>query len=436
MKKTVCLISSLWVVMTLLSITSCSKDLYDMNQYEKYLDVNSPVDSIDIRHQWVLTQQQQYTIATSKFENIQTAMILAENPLSESTVHVLNQTSVSNGATVTMPVTVPMAQTYLYAVLVDKDGKYYVTQFPVTQTTVEFKTYSYGTPSGLTLKPQTFTYVFEENFPLAGDYDYNDLVVRMGIDKNPDNPKQITLDVTLQAVGCTNQIAGLVRLLNCAYNDIESVTTANGKTFDDNLPNGSKQLLNNTTTFRSGQKGTEAVITLFNDAHWAMNSSQEVTENSGTIYKRQYYNTAISASEDFENRPYATQKYIITFKDAEKAKNFTLEQLDPFIVTFYNSGRYETHLDNYKAAQVIYPYQVEYRISKMLPWALMIPVEKFCYPLEGIQIGFRKLTQTGVYAMFGAYVTRRHSFGEWVEDCESNLDWYNYPSDENDVWIF
>jgi hypothetical protein len=38
--------------------------------------------------------------------------------------------------------------------------------------------------------------------------------------------------------------------------------------------------------------------------------------------------------------------------------------------------------------------------------------------------------------MFGAYVTRRHSFGEWVEDCESNLDWYNYPTDENDVWIF
>ena len=437
MKKTVCLISSLWVVVTLLSITSChSNDLYDMNQYEKYLDLNSPVDSIDIRHQWVLSAQHLYRITANTGKNIKVAMILSDNPLANSTVSVLNQTTISDGGTVSLPVTTPVTQTILYAALVDQDGKYYVTQFPVTQTDVDFKSSSFGFPSGLTLKPQTYTFVFEENYPLAGDYDYNDLVVRMGIDKHPDNPKQITLDVTLQAVGCTNQIAGLVRLLNCTYNDIESVTTADGKTFDDNLPNGSKELLNNTTTFRSGQKGTEAVITLFNDAHWAMNSSQEVTENSGTIYKRKYYNTSISSTEDFENRPYATQKYIITFKDAEKAKNFTLEQLDPFIVAFYNSGRYETHLDNYKAAQVIYPYQVEYRIDKTLPWALMIPVEKFCYPLEGIQIGFRKKTQTGVYAMFGAYVTRRHSFGEWVEDCESNLDWYNYPTDENDVWIF
>ena len=436
MKKTFFLISSLWVVVTLLGITSCSKDLYDKDQYEKYLDVNSPVDSIDIRHQWVLSKTQQYRLVANAGNNIEVAMILSDNPLANSTAHVLNQAKTSDGGTVALTVTIPMAQTYLYGALVDKDGKYYVVQFPVTQTDVDFKSSSFGTPSSLTLKPQTYTYVFEENFPLAGDYDYNDLVVRMGIDKDPDNPKQITLDVTLVAVGCTNQIAGLVRLLNCAYNDIESVTTANGKTFDDNLPTGSKQLLNNTTTFRSGQRGTEAVITLFNDAHWAMNSSQEVTENSGAIYKRKYYNTALSTTEDYENRPYATQKYIITFKDAEKAKDFTLEQLDPFLVTFYNSGRYETHLDNYKAAQVIYPYQVEYRISKMLPWALAIPAEKFCYPLEGIQIGFRKLTQTGVYAMFGAYVTRKHSFGEWVEDCESNLDWYNYPSDENDVWIF
>lgn len=435
MKKIAYLTLSICVVVTFLGITSCrNNDLYDMNEYEKYLDYNSPVDSIDSRHQWLLTKEQQFTITANKGENIQVAMILDDNPLNNSSAAVLNQAKVSDGESVTLNVSHPLTQTSLYAALVDKDGKYYVTQFPITQTTVEFKTYFYGTPSGLTLKPQTYTYIFEENFPLAGDYDYNDVVFRIGVEKDPDIPQQVTLDVTLVAVGSVNQIAGLVRLLDCKYNDIKNVETADGKTFNDDLPAGSKYLLDNIKLFDKG-RNNEAVINLFDDAHWAMNNKQEITANSGSIYQRKYYNTTISTSEDAETRPYRSQKYIITFNDAEKAKKFTQEQLDPFIVTMFNGGRYETHRYDLNAAQVMFPYNVEYRV-KDLPWSFVVPMEKFCHPLEGIQIGFRKKTQTGVYAMFGAYVTRGHSFGEWVENCKSNLDWYTHPSSENDVWIF
>ena len=83
---------------------------------------------------------------------------------------------------------------------------------------------------------------------------------------------------------------------------------------------------------------------------------------------------------------------------------------------------------------MLYPYNVEVKI-KDLPWALLVPSADFKYPLEGIQIGFRKRTETGVPFNDGAYATSGHSFGGWVENHESNLDWYNYPNNAS-VWIY
>jgi hypothetical protein len=244
----------------------------------------------------------------------------------------------------------------------------------------------------------------------------------------------LTLEATLIAVGCQHQLAGMVRLLNCKYDDIDSIKTANGKTFNDDLPAASTELYNNRDLFIRG-RNNEAIINMFIDAHWVMNTSQDVLENSGALAVRKYYNTSLSNTDEYESRPYQTQRYNVYFKSEEKVRNFTTEQLDPFILAIYNGARYETHRYELQAAQVLFPYQVEYRI-KDLPWSFTIPVEKFCHPLEGVQIGFRKRTQTGTPAMFGAYTVRGHSFGEWVENCETNLDWYNNPANKNDVWIF
>ena len=83
---------------------------------------------------------------------------------------------------------------------------------------------------------------------------------------------------------------------------------------------------------------------------------------------------------------------------------------------------------------MLYKYNVEAKI-KDLPWALLVPTADFKYPLEGVQLGFRKRTDTGVVFNDGAYATSGHSFGGWVEDSQSDLDWYNYP-DKNKVWLF
>ena len=442
MKTTRSLIKVVLGAMMLLSAVCCSKNLYDEEKYEEYIKYNSPVDSVDQYQEWKLTTERSYQITANVIQDIEKVQILTANPLSSSTAYVMNQSEITAGESKWLTVSVPLTQNTLYVALVDKDGYYYVKSFAVTQTEVDFSGgINTGTPIA-TLKPQTYTYLYEKNFPLCGDYDYNDLVLRIGMERTA--PKQIQIHVTVSAVGCgegsqtdddpNNQIGALVRLLGVNFNEIDSVTTANGKTFDDNLPAGSKDMINNTTTYRTGQKGTEAVITLFNDAHWAMDPYQSTMENSGMIATRKFYTTSLSSDEQYESRPTVSQTYIVYFKDSKTADQMTLESLDPFIVHLYNGARYETHLDDYKAAQVIFQYNVEIKI-KDLPWALLVPTADFKYPLEGVQIGFRKRTSTGVPFNDGAYATSGHSFGGWVENCQSNLDWYYYPDNEK-IWRF
>jgi len=107
--------------------------------------------------------------------------------------------------------------------------------------------------------------------------------------------------------------------------------------------------------------------------------------------------------------------------------NFTQAMLDPFVMAEYNGGVWETHLDEYRDAQVLYEYPSP--AIKDLPWALMVPTRDFHYPLEGNEIGFRKKLADGNVALFGAYMTKGHAFGEWIEDYTQARDWYLYPTD-------
>ena len=433
MKTIHSLIKATLGAVVLLSVVGCEKNLYDEQAYEEFIKYNSPVDSVDQYHEWKLTAERSYQIKANADFDIEKAMLLTANPLTtSSTVYIMNQSPMAKGESKWLTVSVPLTQTTLYAALVDKDGYYYVKSFPITQQEVDFSgALNSGTPLG-TLKPQTYTYIYEKDFPLCGDYDYNDVVMRIGLERT--ESKQMQIHVTLAAVGCDVQCAAFIRLLGVNYNAIDSVTTINGKTFDDKLPAGSREMINNTQTYRTGQKGTEAVITLFNDAHWAMDNTQILTENSGSIPVRKIYNTSLTVGEEYESRPVVSQTYTVYFNSEEAVDKMSLESIDPFIVAFYNSARYETHLDSYKAAQVMYQYNVEAKI-KDLPWALLVPSADFKYPLEGIQLGFRKRTDTGVVFNDGAYATSGRSFGEWVENHQSCLNWYNYPETDK-IWIF
>ena len=417
--------------MMLLSMMACTTNYYDEEKYNEYIKYNSPVDSVDQYHQWRLTEERSYKITANVNQDVEKVMLLTANPLSSTKAEVMNESVIAKGESKWIMVSVPMIQSTLYVALVDKDGIYYVKVFPVTQTEIDFSGgINTGTPVA-TLKPQTYTYLYEKDFPLVGDYDYNDLIFRIGVEHT--TPKQVVVHVTLSAVGCDVQLAGYFRVMGCNFDDIDSVTTVNGKTFNDNLPAGSKNFVKSYDLLICSSKN-QPVITVCADAHWAMDPYQSIMENTGAIALRKYYNTSLDASPEYESRNSVSQSYIIYFKDSTIAENITLEEIDPFIVENYNGGLYEIHLDELKASQVLYNYQVEFKI-KDLPWALLVPSNDFKYPLEGVQIGFYKRTDTGVVFSDGAYKTTGHAFGAWVENHKAALDWYNYP-DESQVWIF
>ena len=153
--------------MVLLSMMACTTNYYDEEKYNEYIKYNSPVDSVDQYHQWRLTEERSYKITANVNQDVEKVMLLTANPLSSTKAEVMNESVIAKGESKWMTVSVPMIQSTLYAALVDKDGIYYVKSFPVTQTEIDFSGgINTGTPVA-TLKPQTYTYLYEKDFPVG-----------------------------------------------------------------------------------------------------------------------------------------------------------------------------------------------------------------------------------------------------------------------------
>lgn len=411
----------------MLGMASCRKDVYDEEKYKEIIKYLSPVDSVDQHHTWQLTTNCSFSFTADAGSDVEMVRVFTGNPLTNEDAELMAQTSISNGETVSLSVTAPTIQTTFYAALVDKNGNYYVTSFNSSATNVSFSNATPGRSVSLP-QPQTFTYLFEEDFPQAGDYDYNDLVLR--ISQQRTGKKQVTINVTIAAVGGDYQIASGIRLVGYNYQDIDSVRTTTGESFYDGVPSEAFYLFDKSDMLVEGRNG-EAIVNLFVDAHWTM------TFNPGMDYalfrygnKVKKFNVSNSNDDNYQLRATRSMSYVVYFKSEKGLNDFTLDSLDPFIMIKTN-GTWETHLDNFRDAQVLFEYPSP--TIKDLPWALKVPMKDFRYPLEGVEIGFKKNTDTGASAMFGAYMTKGHSFGEWAEDYMNYLDWYLYPI-ESYVW--
>jgi LruC domain-containing protein len=343
-----------------------------------------------------------------------------------------------------LSVDVPYQITTLYAAIVDASDNLTVTSFPASQASTEtFDFTSATTGKAVTSALQTYTYLFEENYPEPGDYDYNDVVLRVSQQRTAVN--QITVTVTLSAVGAAKQIAGCIRLVGYSYDTVDSVYTTTGVTFNDGIndqtlyPFG--DIFSDKTVAHSllmKGRNQEAVLNLFCDAHWAMAFNLDADYG---LFTRKKYNVIDPNSDSYNTDIYQTRatrtlSYVVTFKNDDytisRLDNFTLNDIDPFIITYYNGGNWETHVEQFKSAKVLANYSVA--SFKDLPWALMVPTGDFRYPLEGNEMGYRKRVESGAVAMIGAYTTTGHSFGEWAEDHTRFLDWYLYLTNASMVY--
>ena len=275
--------------------------------------------------------------------------------------------------------------------------------------------------------PMSYRYCFEDNFPDAGDYDFNDVVLTV----TPKlNDKTLTIQVSLDAVGATENVAAAIRLIGVKSTDLERSTVTQGfASPEDEDGLGTYDNIESSETFipenQEPNKTSNMVIVLFKDAHWAINPQKTST---GSV-ERTFFNTV--KPDDFYERnvDVKTATYTLVFKDADKAKTMLAENLyDVFIVEPYNGAYWEVHTvqNGFKTAQVITPLKPEPGYSDAYgsnkPWAIMVPGD-FKYPYEWQVIGKRS---GGL--LTGAYQTAGHSFAEWAENSENAQDWHLYPT--------
>ena len=100
--------------------------------------------------------------------------------------------------------------------------------------------------------------------------------------------KELTIHVTIVAVGSDRQLAGALRLVGRRYEDIQTVGTIGAESFNDGVPEGSRYVFDNTDMLVQGNNG-EAVINLFIDAHWAMTFDAYVEYG---LFTRKKYNVS------------------------------------------------------------------------------------------------------------------------------------------------
>ena len=417
-----------WMVLLMLAAVvvanySCTnRDLFDQDITQSISDSLSPVDSLDRNHNWLLTDSRSIKVEANANVNAQWLKILTADPRQDDNAEVATQIKIADGETAYLSFSYPKKVTTLYAALVDDEGRYTVTAFTPNDRKVDFSEPLY-TKQLITYipQPQTFVYCYEEEMPdyLSLDFDFNDVILDISYERT--GVREVRFHVQLAAVGTDRQVGAAIRLKNFKYDEIESITTEGGVSFNVNSKgqDAPEQMLTvhkrKELLLESNNADKEAVINLFCDAHWA--TGDFLTENFGMI-DRKRYNVSKSSGTGYLTMVPREVTYIVTFKDEKGLEYLDFELIDPFIIKNYNGGIFEVHQFANRNDWVLYEYKVA-EIEK-LPWALIVPYKQFRHPLEGVNIGFKKKGVMG----FGAYGWRGHSFGEWSMNHNLAQDWY------------
>lgn len=256
--------------------------------------------------------------------------------------------------------------------------------------------------------PYTYSYLFEDMWPLYGDYDMNDVVLRVNKITtyiNTDNTvSKFSFDASIRAVGAEKRMGGAVMLDKISASAVKSVS------YNINTP----------TTFNvasSGveQKQTNAVIPLFDHVHKFIGNADAT-----------FINTIRDGQENVANPP--TMTVTVEFSTPVASTDLNSAFLNFFIITDINSKpvnknpRREIHIVDYKPTAMadISTFGNNndgsstgkyYRSKDNLPWGIVVPNE-FKWPLERVKV-------------LDAYT----EFEAWVQSVGTeNQEWWKTPT--------
>ncbi len=259
--------------------------------------------------------------------------------------------------------------------------------------------------------PYTYSYLFEDLWPLYGDYDMNDVVISVrNITKTMNNSNQITklsFAYKLQAVGASRKAGGALMLDGISATNVQSVT------YSSKTPTGF-------STLSSGVEAGQdyAVIPLFLEAHAFLG------RNNGV-----FVNTVIGSADNVTNVPEITIE--VTFA-TPVAPTFDISSFNMFIISGDDNlnNRKEIHLRGYKpslkAASKYFGSNNDastpslYYVSKEnLVWGIVVP-SSFKWSKEYLNIQ-------------EAYP----SFTNWVQSGGTqNTNWWESPKNSESVFHF
>lgn len=425
------------LVAVIVAVTSCKEaNLFDEDNYNEFVTNAFPVQNIDPLHEWSTIYQYPFRVGIG-YEGTYTLKFYSGNPENIST-RLLNTCNVEGNQNYDIKVAAPSVIDKIYVSLVDDKGQRRVRETNATISLNEL-VFSEATSADDVLSnesastdiPQTYTFCFEENFPQPGDYDFNDVVMGVNIGKSIENgTRYISIGVKVRAVGSGSRLAAAMRLPGVSAKEVIGTTYERFGPGNYFFPQyGDQDMLpkfGDSNEFLTMRNSTDLVIPVFNDAHYFISGGA----TTAALPERNYYNT-VTDEEDLRGVAVSakTQTFKFAVNDASLFNNFSVSDIDLFILEEYNAGVFEVHTMPFKTVEVINewaaiksdgtsPYGTNY------PWALLIPGE-FKYPIEGLTIGKAKGNVIG-----GAYL----GFSAWAKKRTSNRDWYNKPQDSEVVY--
>lgn len=255
----------------------------------------------------------------------------------------------------------------------------------------------------------TYTYMFEDLWPLYGDYDMNDVVIRVKkttLYLNSSNKvEKFKLEAELVAVGASKNIAAAVQFDNVPASSVSAVEYTTAKP--------TPLFIYNSIGLEEGQE--KAVVPLFADAHKHMGGVD-----------RAFVNTVKGSSSNKSNSPITISLLFST--PTLTAEDFGNDKLNFFIITDgLSSRRKEVHVVNYpptdKASTAYFGNNNDdssisagrYYISKNnLAWATCVASNMF-YPLEYANM-------KSVFPNFVGWLTSGGAaYSDWYTNYDSEL---------------
>ena len=243
--------------------------------------------------------------------------------------------------------------------------------------------------------PVSYTYVFEDNFPLVGDYDFNDVVLDVKTyyhrEKKTNHIKRIQLDVTLAAAGASKPLGVGLRITGINKSDIREVKTGGDDSrFQESFNSSYNKFRYNNVTYME-DSDPSVVIPIAGEVHnvFGVEPGEMVNTGIGVTAKEYTYEVIIELTDQTRTEPL-----------------FSKDNLDFFICYQYKSmeQRMEENLD----------------LAGNNTWAICVPYG-FRYPKETINVSRTDIPEASAYP----------EFIYWAQDRTQYTEWYEHPVEEN-----